>query len=89
MEPRDRTVRSRLEAHRHFVAISGQQAVSAILPSVRKELLPRDGSASRKVRRRDVLYPLTEQVLGFIAEDGLDPTPNRDVPMVVVSHEHE
>ena len=82
-------VRSCLEAHRHFVAISSEQAVGAILPPVREELPPRIECPSRKVRRRDVLYPSTEQFPGFIAEDGLDPAPDRDVGMVVVCDEHE
>ena len=82
-------VRSRLEAHRHFVTISSEQAVRAILPPVRQEAPPRIECPSRKIRRRDVFDPSTEQFLGFIAEDGLDPAPDCDVGVVVVCDKNE
>ena len=89
VEPGDRMVRSRLEAHPHLAAIASEQTVIAILPPVRQESPPCAGSTGRKVRWRDVFDPTTEQILGFIVEHGLDPAPDRDVAMVIVGHEQE
>ena len=82
-------MRTRLEAHRHLVAIPGQEPILAVLSSIGEEALPLHRRVGSQVGGRDVLDPSTEKLRRLVTKRGLDASADRHVAMVIVRHQHE